>query len=395
MNTKNSKILITGGHLTPALAVLAELQKRGFTNIVWVGAKYNQQGANQTSAEYKIIKDKNIPFVNLKTGKLVRSKDLQSLFYAITQLLWLILGFLKSLYIIARHRPKLVISFGGFLAVPVVFWGKLFRAKIVTHEQVVVAGLANRIIAKFAHKIFISWESSSNYFKGKKVILTGNPLRKEILKFVTLSDDKPSKGLPVVFVTGGNQGANTINSRVFELIPRILDHAIVIHQTGNSTQTKDFEAASKIASSLDSKYKNRYYFKDYYNSEEMAEILNNASLVVSRAGVNTVTEVLALNKLTIFIPIPWVSHNEQYLNAEFVKSLGLGYIIEQKNFTSEKLYQTVLLGLSQFKKEEGFDGQPMSEIKRKTISHLRLDAHKRIVDEIEYLTLPSPVSEVT
>lgn len=162
------RILITGGHLTPAIAVISELKKRGFTNFVWVGHKKNQKGNIELSAEFLTIKKLEIPFVNLKTGKLSRTWSFATFFNDMKNLCMISAGIIQSSYIIFKYRPSLILSFGGYLAVPVVLVGKILGTKVITHEQTLVTGLANRIISKFADKILISWETSSKFFNTKK-----------------------------------------------------------------------------------------------------------------------------------------------------------------------------------------------------------------------------------
>lgn len=386
---KNVKIMLIGGHLTPALAVLKELRRRGYSNFVWVGTKYNQAGNKEQTQEFKIIEKEEIKFINLKTGKLIRSISFSTLIYAIKQFLLLFLGFFKSFYIILKERPKIVLSFGGYLGVPVAFWARVLGCKVVTHEQTMAIGLANKIIAKFSHKVLVSWEKNLTQYSSTKVVLVGNPIRKDLLIPVekNLTTELNPK-LPIVFITGGNQGANEINRRIFLTINRLLEKANVIHQTGNSSVTKDFEKAISIKESLPEDYKTRYIVKDYFPTEEVSEILQHSDLIFSRAGANTVTEILALGKLAILMPIPWVSGNEQFLNAKLVESAGLGYILEQKDSLShETVYQTILLGLNQAKAGKGFNDKNIEESQEYAKKLINIDAPNRFVDEVEKLLI--------
>ncbi len=385
MNNKNQRILITGGHLTPAMAVLHELKKRGYNNIVWVGHKYNQAKNKQLSPEFITVTSNNITFIELKTGKLVRKWTKETFVYGIAQFIYIITGFLKSLFIILKYRPRIIISFGGYLALPVVFWGKLLGSKIVTHEQTIVTGLANKLISKFANKIFISWENSKHFFNPKKTILTGNPVRREI--FISKSESLTkgfNKKLPTIYITGGNQGANEINKRVFAVLEKILEDCNVIHQTGNSSVTQDFEKSQELKAKLPYHLKERYVVKDFILENEIGEAMQNADLLLCRAGANTVSEILALGKLAILMPIPWVSFNEQQRNAEMVVNTGLGHILIQKDtLSSETVFQTILFGLTQLKRNKGFNNDDIEKCKEKARLLVNLDAPMIIVDEIE------------
>ena len=193
-------------------------------------------------------------------------------------------------------------SFGGYLALPVVIIAWFLGIPILTHEQTLVSGLANKIISKFAKKT-----------------LFGNPIRKEIL------DLKPVK-TSGIFVTGGNQGSHVINLAV----KKILNKYQVIHQTGDS-KNNDYEDLVKIN-------KNTYKF---LNAHDMAKALNEATLVISRAGANITTELAFLGKPAILIPIPWSSGNEQYLNAKKLVDAGTAEILEQKDLTGENLLKLI------------------------------------------------------
>lgn len=149
MLKKTDKILITGGHLTCALAVLDGFLDSGFENIVWVGAKYSQTDANNLSAEYKIITtQKKIKFINLNAGKLWRMVTLKTFFKAVKNFLLIPIGFFTACRIIHKEKPRVIISFGGFLALPIVLAAKIEHKKVVTHEQTINVGLANKVIWK-------------------------------------------------------------------------------------------------------------------------------------------------------------------------------------------------------------------------------------------------------
>lgn len=388
MNSNNkAKILVTGGHLTPAIAVITELKKRGYQNFRWVGHKYNQAGNKMLSPEFQTIKMLDIDFVNLKTGKIIRSRDLKSFIESIKQLFLIFWGLIRSFFIILSYRPAIVLSFGGYLAVPIVFWAKIFRIKIITHEQTIVTGSANKFIAKLANKVLISWENSRKYFNPQKTILTGNPIRRDIFK--SKSETLTSgfnKDFPTLLIYAGNQGSHEINFRVFEIIKELLQDFNVIHQTGNSTVTNDFNKAKEIRNSLNSIHRDRYTVRDYILPNEIGEALNKSDIILSRAGANSISEILALGKISILIPIPWASHDEQTKNAELVASTGLGYILKQKeSLTPQTLFQTILLANNQLRSGLGFNNKPIDDCKEIAKGYIILDAPSKVADEVENL----------
>ncbi|MEP7104066.1 MAG: UDP-N-acetylglucosamine--N-acetylmuramyl-(pentapeptide) pyrophosphoryl-undecaprenol N-acetylglucosamine transferase [Candidatus Dojkabacteria bacterium] len=387
MSKKDVLLLFTGGHVTPALAVISELKKRGYSNFLWTGHKFNQQGNTEVSAEFKLVEEAGIKFINLTTGKLNRKWVLSNFLPSIVSFLKIFVGFFQSLFIIMQYRPRAIISFGGYIAVPIVICAWIFRIKILTHEQTIVTGLANKIISRFANKICISWESSKIYFPANKTILTGNPIRREIFRVEPsdlTKDLDPHK--PTVYITGGNQGANEINKRVFDFLPNLLQECNIIHQTGNSSVTSDYRKALELKKGLKGELAIRYAPIDYVGSKEIGDVFNKADIVFARSGANTVSEIMALGKLAILMPIPWTSQDEQTKNAKLVEETGLGFIITQKdNLPSQKVYQTILLGLNQIKTGKGFNGKNIDACKEIAKGKIILEAPQNVADEIENL----------
>ena len=139
------KLLITGGHLAPALALIEEIQKsKKEVDVIFVGRKHPIDKEKTLSLEYKEIIKKKLTFVSLEAGRLTRIISLSSLI----GILKIPIGFLKSFFIINQYRPDIIMSFGGYLALPLVFWGYIFRIPIFTHEQTIKPGLANKLISK-------------------------------------------------------------------------------------------------------------------------------------------------------------------------------------------------------------------------------------------------------
>lgn len=378
------KILFTGGHLTPAIAVLNELKKRGYTNYVWIGQKRNQKGSTELSPEFITVRESEVKFYNLRTGKLDRTNNFINL---LRNFFLIFFGLISSLTIILKERPKIIMSFGGFLAVPVVIVGKIFGSKILTHEQTIVVGLANKIISKLADKVLISWESSANFFDSKKVVLTGNPIRRDIflLKSNSLTKDF-DRELPTLLIMGGNQGSHEINSQVFKIIEELLQFCNIIHQTGNSSVTGDYKSANKIRENLPLNLRLRYIVRDYILKDEVGEALNKSDLILSRSGANTISEIMALGKLAILVPIPWSSYDEQIKNAISLVETGLGYIVKQDDkFNSIVLLKSIKLGFENNFKRVGFNNQKIEKCREFAKSKVILDAPQNVANEIESL----------
>jgi len=335
LEKKDKKILITGGHLTPAFITAATLQQNGFMNIVWVGVKHTQMRDTSTSPEFQLVSELNIPFYNLITGKFWRRWNRITILNALKDLLLIPVGFIGALGIILREQPDLIMSFGGYVALPVVIIAKILRKKVITHEQVLNPGIANKIISKFSDKILLSWEQTEKHFKNKSTFLSGNPslaeFRKKRNNIIDFEND-----LPIITILGGNQGAHVINTAIFAILENLLKQVNIIHQTGRSEVTKDKYKASEIKSNLSDKLASRYMFKPFM-TENYFEILEKSDLIISRGGANTMTDLILKAKKSIIIPIPWSSSDEQLQNAKFLEELGLSSIIEYENEINPEL----------------------------------------------------------
>lgn len=384
-NINNKKIAIIGGHMTPALATKDVLVENGYTNILWIGSKFAQTNNKNFSLEYQIIKESNIKFVELKTGKLWRKFTRKTLVPGIKNLVLIPYGFVRAFYILVRYHPDIIVSFGGHIALPVVIIARILGKKSVTHEQTIVTGLTNRIIARFANIVCVSWKQSISYFPPGKAKLTGLPIRKELFAHTTRQKIF-NNNLPVLLVQGGNQGSNTINWRLSKILPELLKQVNIIHLTGNSTLTKDYENALQERAKLDSQTKERYIVKENAYTEEYAKFINNCDIVLSRAGANTIAEILALGKLCVLIPIPWSSHNEQLLNAQIVEKSGLGLILRQHDdLQPQELLEMIMKAIQALHSRLDFHGNNLEKSKQSARMKINTNAAYLLFREIQKL----------
>lgn len=382
MLAKESKIMLIGGHLTPALAVTTELIKRDYNNIVWIGAKYSQTADQIESAEYKVIRGKGIKFIEFKAGKLWRKWTIPTIGKGLFNLFMIPIGFINAVRIILYESPQVVISFGGYLALPIVFAAWLSGVKVFTHEQTVKVGMSNRIISILATRTFFSWPQTSKELP-KNALLTGNPIREEILKPGPKEKFIFPIGRPLIYVTGGNQGANTINWRLMKILPNVLEKANVFHQTGNSSLTKDYETAVAFKKTLTKSDSQKYYVCSNVFGDEIGEVFQKADIIISRSGANTVTEILALGKFSILIPIPWSSDNEQLENAKIVESVGLALVVKQYDaMPPEELLEAIEIALDYHSKAKAFNERSMLKARLDAQNLIKLNAASIIVDEI-------------
>ena len=328
------KIVITGGHHTSALPIVKRLREKDSTiEFLWFGHKFSAKNDRNETLEFKEITALGIPFFELHAGKLYKTYDL-------IRLLKIPFGFLQALYLLIKTKPGAILSFGGYLAVPVVFAGWFLGIPAVTHEQTVVAGYANRFIGRFAKRILITWPQSRQYFPPQKVILTGMPMRKEIFTSTgKIFQTNPS--LPTIYITAGKTGSHKINLAIAGSLENFLRSYNVIHQCGDNSVYNDFDKLARKYENIRQPLPGIYYPRKFVMLDEIGEAFAKANLVVARAGAHIVYELLTLKKPALLIPIPWVSHNEQEKNALALVEAGLGKILPETNLTGQSLFDNV------------------------------------------------------
>lgn len=324
------KVLVTGAHFTPALATIEELRKFDGVEIIYIGRKTTQEGDSSPSVESQVLPSKGIRFIPIIAGRLQRSFTL----YTLPSLLKIPIGVIQSIFIVLKEKPDVVLSFGGYVAVPVVFISWLFSIPIIIHEQTLVSGLANKISSFFADKIAVSFKEGE--FKGEKVILTGNPLREEIVR-ISLGVNRNPPPRWTILVMGGNQGSHIINLAIEGILKKLLQISEVYHQTGDS-KYKDFERLEQLKDS--EKFGEKYIVKKWI-VQDYQQVLQDADLVISRAGINTLTELAYLGKPALVVPIPYLYQNEQLKNARYFEKLGLVKILPQSDLSSQSLLQKI------------------------------------------------------
>ncbi len=342
MLKSETKILITGGgsggHISVAKGLIGTLIEDfdiPSKNITYVGGDLGMEGEKVgNSLEMKSFKDINIEKYFIRAGKLNRRFSPKT----ISLLLRTFLGFFDAISILNKQKPNILISTGGFVSVPVCIAGLLFGKPIYLHEQTASVGLSNRVVGIFAKKIYIAFRDSIKYFNKKKVIHVGNIVRKEIflkqkteytnIEILNLVDRNPF--LPFVYISGGSLGSHVLNEKVIGNIEELLSSYRVLLQTGDNEIHKDFDKAVQKRNSLSDDLKERFVIKKYIDEKNIGYVLNSMNLFVGRSGANTVYEIGVLKKYALFIPIPWVTHNEQYLNAKVLEDIGSANILEEK-----------------------------------------------------------------
>ncbi|MBI2641638.1 UDP-N-acetylglucosamine--N-acetylmuramyl-(pentapeptide) pyrophosphoryl-undecaprenol N-acetylglucosamine transferase [Candidatus Roizmanbacteria bacterium] len=319
------KILITGGHISPALAVIDKLLTIPQTvDIVFVGRKFPLGQERSLSLEFKEIQKRKIKFYDLQAGRLTRIVSFRSLVNFIKTPL----GFWHAYQILVKERPSVVLAFGGYLALPIGLLASLMRIPLFIHEQTIQPGITNKFLSLLAKITFISFNESAKYFPSARTQLSGNPVRESI--FMTTSPPfYIEKTRPVVYITGGSLGSHSLNVHVEKLLPQLLKRYIVIHQTGNVKEYNDLMRLSRLRRTLPTGLQSNYFIRDHFTDAEVGYVYSRSDIVVGRAGANTFFELLALKKPAIFVPLPWSSHKEQQKQASLFKRAGVGEIFDQ------------------------------------------------------------------
>jgi len=365
-NKKPITVAFCGGHHTSSLPIIDDILLNSNFRVIFIGRKKTFKDDKNDSLEYLDISKRNIKFYDLKTSKFFKSN-----FFSLFKI---ILGFFHSFFILVKEDVRLVVSFGGYIAVPVVLAAFILRKKIITHEQTVVHGLGNKFISYFADRVLLTWPSSLKFFDKKKSLVIGLPLRKS---FFDLSRNLfPIKNkLPTIFITCGKTGSHIINEFILNNLEFLLKHFNLIHQSGDYSVTNDYLKLEKKFDEIKSEVKGQYYLYKFMDEDQVNSAFKTCDFLISRSGAHTIYEILHFNKKAIMIPIPWVSQNEQYLNAKLVFDAGLGLILEESdlNLDNFKVYVKKILS-----KEFSLKDAKIKEI-------ISLKATQKFVNEIKDL----------
>jgi len=294
-----NRIVITAGHAaTTALAtvkVLTKADKPGKSwKIFFIGSQFAIEGLKTPTLESLVLPKAGVSFYPIISGRLQRKFTL----WTIPALFKIPLGFIHALLLLKKIKPAIIVSFGGYSAFPVVIVGWLLRIPIVIHEQTSAVGRVNLFTAPFAKRVALARDESIKYFPKNKAKVIGNPILSNILAVAP----KSVKGNPaVIYITGGSRGSQTINKVISQIIGKLIKKYRVLHQTGYF----DYQKFIKIKKSLDKKFRNNYEIHKIIDPRDIANVYQRADMVISRAGANSVSEIIAAKRPAILIPIPF------------------------------------------------------------------------------------------
>jgi len=317
------RVLFTGGgtagHVTPNVALIEAAQLKGWS-VFYVGSK--------NGIENEIISRLGVPFKSIATGKLHRYFSWENFIAPFMVLL----GIIQSLGICIREKPDVVFSKGGYVSVPVAIAAWLCRIPVISHESDVTPGLANRVIYPVCRKICVTFAETVQFLPMSKVVVSGTPVRASLLagnavagfEALGLSGDRP-----LLLVFGGSTGARAINQQVTAVADRLVIDFDIIHLVGEGNLSGEGEAPGG-------------YLQREYLHEEFGDVLAASSLVVSRAGANSIYELLVTRKPHLLVPLTRAaSRGDQLVNAETFERRGYSKVLYEEELNDESFIMAV------------------------------------------------------
>lgn len=317
------RILLTGGgtagHVTPNIALIPRLRELGY-EISYMGS--------YDGIEKKLIEEFGIPYYGISSGKLRRYFDPKNF----SDPFKVLKGYGEARRIIKKLKPDVLFSKGGFVSVPVVLAARRCHVPSIIHESDMTPGLANKLAIPAAWKVCCNFPETLQYLPKEKAVLTGSPIRQELLhgdalsalKFTGLTPDKP-----VILVMGGSLGAAAVNEAVRKVLPTLLSDFQVVHLCGKGKLDPTLSGLSG-------------YVQYEYINEELKDLFALADIVISRAGANSICELLALHKPNLLIPLSAAaSRGDQILNARSFEKQGFSLVLEEEAITPDALLSVV------------------------------------------------------
>jgi len=319
----------TGGHIFPIIAIVRELRK------IYQGSEPLELFYIGPRDEFSkiLLSQEGIKVKTILAGKIRRYVNWKSVLKNFFDIFLKIpIGILQSFIYIFFIAPDLIFSKGGYGSLPVIIAGKLLATPVFLHESDAAPGLANKFLAKFSEIIFVSFPQTE-YFNPKKMVLVGNPIRREIIE----CSEKEAREFfrlptqdPVVLILGGSQGAQRINDKILEILSQLLENFEVIHQTGQKNFKQVKAEAKVVVSEVREK---KYHPFPFFKEQELKKAYKIADIIVARAGSGTIFEIAAVGKPSILIPLPESAQNHQVKNAYLFSQSGACIVLEERNFT--------------------------------------------------------------
>ncbi len=358
--SQNNNLLIaasgTGGHIFPALAVSKRLEK--YWNVHWLGVKHR--------IDSQIIPKKyQLSTINIKIPK----KN----FFVFFQYIVILLSTFKIIRILKEKDIKLVFTTGGYISAPTIIAAKLMQIPIIIHESNLIPGMVTKNFGFLCDFVFTGFIQTNSYLKNCKTIFTGTPLREQFYKSNPLPNWVPKGDGPLLFVIGGSQGANAINQIFYESSEFLIKKNFrIVHLIGRSNFKE-----SKIINS------ENYVQKKFIH--QIAALMQNCDLVISRSGSGVINELIQTCKPSILIPYPYSKNNHQEKNGMILASIG-GSILINQNKISKEIFEGTLKRIFKLKPKKRYYNYDILDLMKKNMENYNniINSKKDIIKLINY-----------
>ncbi len=351
MSKKNNLLVAasgTGGHIFPALAVSKEVEDEW--NINWLGV-HQRLDTNLIPKKY------NLRTLNIRTPR----KNI-FLFY---QYIEILMSTLQIIRILKEKKINLVFTTGGYISAPTIVASKLLRIPVIIHESNLIPGMVTKYFGFLCNYVLLGFKKTNFYLKNCKTIFTGTPLREQFYKSNLLPEWVPKGKGPLLIVMGGSQGAKAINQILFESLDFLIKKQFrIVHIIGESNK-QTFQVKNST----------NYIQKKFTN--EMAALIQNCDLVISRSGSGTINELIETEKPSILIPYPYSKNNHQQNNALILAESGGSVLIEQ-NKISKEVFEGTLERIFKIKSKNGKNHYEILDLMKKNMKN-----HNQIKSKIE------------
>ncbi|MCI0542432.1 UDP-N-acetylglucosamine--N-acetylmuramyl-(pentapeptide) pyrophosphoryl-undecaprenol N-acetylglucosamine transferase [bacterium] len=318
----------TGGHFYPILAIIEALEQIEEEKRLLPAELYF---ISVSPYDKRALFEKNVEYVEIKTGKMRRYFSFKN----ITDLPLTFFAILKAIRLVYKIFPDVVFGKGGYGSFPTLLAARIFRIPVIIHESDALPGRVNLWAGKFAKAVAISYPEAAKLFPEEKVVVTGNPIRKEIL--YPLKEGSASflgleEGRPTILVLGGSQGARVINEAILDALPVLLPKYQIVHQVGEKNKEEIESRLEGVLSQVPEEARGRYKMYPYLNDLALRMAAGAATIVISRSG-STIFEIASWGKPSILIPLTKEAGNPQTKNSYHYSRTGAALVVEEPNLT--------------------------------------------------------------
>jgi len=351
MSKKNNLLVAasgTGGHIFPALAVSREVEDEW--NIHWLGVK-QRLDANFVPKKY-----------NLKTLNIKTPRKNNFLFY---QYIEILMSTFQIIRILKENKINLVFTTGGYVSAPTIVASKLLRIPVIIHESNLIPGMVTKYFGFLCNYVLLGFKKTNSYLRNCKTIFTGTPLRQQFYKSNPLPEWVPKGKGPLLIVMGGSQGAKGINQILYDSLEFLIKKKFrIVHIIGECNQN-----------SFNLKNLKNYVQKNFTN--DIAALIQNCDLVISRSGAGIINELIETKKPSILIPFPYSKNNHQEKNALILAESG-GSVLMNQNKISKEVFEKTLGRIFKIKSKNGKNYYEILDLMKKNMEN-----NKKVKSKIE------------